>query len=344
MSSRPIGTLTLLLTALSACGGSNASPKDGAAGADGGTLADAGDGGDVGTGGQPVQIRFVARVGAAPFACGQNYPGLGIDNADTQPADLRFYVQDVALLDEQGRATPVTLTDDGRWQQATVGLLDFENKQGECANGTEPTNDRLVGTVAPGRYRGLRFTVGVPFALNHRQLTDSRPPLDLTALFWSWNAGHLFLKAEASAVVASAGADAGATGDAMGDANADAAGQALPMDALSDVAADAGLRARRNVFAFHAGSVMCAGNASEGALVACARPNRATIELPTFDPTTNKVVVDFAEIFAESRLQSLAGCHSFSGGDACTAPFRRMGVDPATGQPSPGTQKVFRAE
>jgi uncharacterized repeat protein (TIGR04052 family) len=322
----------ILSSALAACGGSSPSPTDGSPQGDAGTNADA-QAGDAANR-QSVVIQFAARVGSAAFSCSQSYSGLGADNSETRPGDLRFYVQDVALVDEQGRATPVTLDADGRWQQANVALLDFENKQGECANGTEPTNDRVVGTVPVGRYRGLRFTIGVPFDLNHKQLTDSRPPLDLTALFWSWNSGHLFFKAEASAA-----------GPSAGDAGAADAGDAGTADANPDTAgADASAGARRNVFAFHAGSVQCTGNASEGALTACLRPNRGGVDLSTFVPGTNKVIVDFAEIFAESRLQSLAGCHSFSGGDACTAPFRRIGVDPMTGQPSPTTQKVFRTE
>lgn len=344
MSSRPVMSRAIFLfaAAFTGCGGSSPSPAD--AGADASPEA----GGDVSADGgarQPVAIQFAPRVGTAAFSCAQSYRGLGADNAEVMPSDFRFYVQDVALVDEQGRATPVALESDGRWQQANVALLDFEDKQAECANGTTPTNDRLVGTVPAGRYRGLRFTIGVPFDLNHRQLTDSRPPLDLTALFWSWNSGHLFLKAEASAVVTN-GSDAGASGDAA-DAGADDAGavDAGIVDAgSSDGGGDAAVRARRNVFAFHAGSVACAGNASEGALVACQRPNRGGVVLPTFEPSSHKVVVDFAEIFAESRLQALAGCHSFSGGDACTAPFQRIGVDPTTGQPAPSTQKAFRVE
>lgn len=266
------------------------------------------DGGDAGQTPSPLTIRFAARVGDQPFACGASFAGLGADDSEVTPADLRFYVQDVALVDQSGAEAPVTLTDDGRWQQRDVALLDFEDKTGACANGTEPTNDTVVGTVAPGQYRGLRFTVGVPFALNHQPLTDAKPPLDLTALFWSWNLGHLFLKAEASA------------------------------------AAAGGAGAQRNVFAFHLGSIACEGKASEGMLTACARPNRATVELSDFDPETNQVVIDFAEIFAESSLQSLPGCHSFAGEEACVAPFSRVGVDWSTGQPAPALQKVFRAE
>jgi uncharacterized repeat protein (TIGR04052 family) len=218
----------------------------------------------------------------------------------------------------------VTLDPDPRWQQPSVGLIDFEDKQGACGNGTEPTNLRLVGSVPVGQYKGLRFAIGVPSELNHRQLTDSRPPLDLTALFWSWNSGHLFMKVEASAAVAGAG-DAGASSDAADGGTVASAGTA------------------GNVFALHLGSVLCEGKPAEGGPVVCQRPNRGAIDLPAFVPGASKVVVDFAEIFAESQLQTLPGCHSFAGGDACTAPLSRLGIDPVSGQGAP-TQKVFRVE
>jgi uncharacterized repeat protein (TIGR04052 family) len=273
---------------------------------------------------QAVTIQFVPRVGGLPFSCASTYPGLGSDGSDVKPGDFRFYVQDARLIDEQGREVPIAFDPDGRWQQASVALLDFEDKQDECANGTEQTNDKVIGSVPAGRYRGLRFSLGVPFELNHRPLTGSKPPLDLTALFWSWNSGHLFVKAEASALVTSAVVEADA--------------------GVADAGSDAPAGPRRNTFVLHLGSTLCEGKATEGALIECKHPNRAAVELPDFRPGLSRVIVDFAEIFKESALQASPGCHSFAGGETCVAPFDRVGVDWVTGRPTPGTQKVFRLE
>jgi hypothetical protein len=58
---------------------------------------------------QPVTLRFAAQVNGQPFACGQRYADIGSTRSTITPGDLRFYVSEVALVDETGRAVPVTL-------------------------------------------------------------------------------------------------------------------------------------------------------------------------------------------------------------------------------------------
>jgi hypothetical protein len=147
---------------------------------------------------QSVTIHFRAQVGNEEFSCSKTYPGVGATKTTLTPRDFRFYVQNVELVDDAGKAKPVELTPDGKWQTDRVALLDFEDGTGRCLNGTPETNAAIVGTVAPGNYTGLRFTLGVPFEDNHQDLTSLPSPLNLTALFWVWNAGHKFARIEFS--------------------------------------------------------------------------------------------------------------------------------------------------
>jgi len=63
-----------------------------------------------------------------------------------------------------------------------------------------------VGTVPGGtRYRGVRFTLGVPFEKNHTELTSMPSPLNLTALSWVWNAGRKFARLDFSSTGAPRG-------------------------------------------------------------------------------------------------------------------------------------------
>lgn len=144
---------------------------------------------------QSLSIVFTPRVGSQDFACGQLYTGVGTSATSYEPKDFRLYVHNVRLLSE-GTEVPMTLTNDGAWQQDGLALLDFEDKTGLCANGTEATNDRLVGTAPAGQYTGLRFTVGVPFEKNHQDVSTARAPLNVSTLFWSWNGGYKFLRLE----------------------------------------------------------------------------------------------------------------------------------------------------
>ncbi len=141
-----------------------------------------------------VEIRFAARVGSQDFACGEAYDGLGTEASRLVPSDFRFYVSNVQLIREDGTPVAVLLDQDGVWQLEDLALLDFENKQPPCNNGTVQTNDSIRGRIAPGNYVGIRFTLGVPFRRNHGDASVAPPPLSLTGMFWSWQAGYKFLR------------------------------------------------------------------------------------------------------------------------------------------------------
>lgn len=142
-------------------------------------------------GDEPVTIRFAAQVGAEPFSCGRVYT---VGGAAVEPLDLRLFIHDVRLVRAGGALVPVKLDEDGRFQTARVALLDFEDGTGSCRNGSLETHTVVTGRVPPGEYVGLRFRIGVPFEDNHGNPDLAPPPLDLTAMEWSWNAGHTFLR------------------------------------------------------------------------------------------------------------------------------------------------------
>lgn len=141
-----------------------------------------------------VSLDFVAEVNGAAFACGQSYAGVGTAGTEITPVDFRLYVHDVVLLGDGGEEAPVELTQDGTWQFENLALLDFENGSGPCVNGTAAENTSIRGTAEAGDYSRVRFTLGVPFELNHIDQTTAPAPLDLSALFWSWNGGYKFAR------------------------------------------------------------------------------------------------------------------------------------------------------
>ncbi len=252
---------------------------------------------------QAVNIRFRAQVGDQEFACGKTYPGVGATKTTLSPRDFRFYVQSVDLIDENGKPTPVAFANDGKWQTEHVALLDFEDATGRCLNGTPEMNDRIAGTVAPGHYKGIRFTVGVPFEDNHQELTTLPSPLNLTALSWVWNAGHKFARIEFTTTALTRG------------------------------------------YFLHLGSTGCTPNTTRLTIpTQCAAPNRVEVELANFNPETDAVVADLAELFKEVDLdhgeKQSGGCMSGPKDPGCTTVFRNIGL-PFGSQPA-GTQSFFR--
>ena len=102
---------------------------------------------------------------------------------------LQLYVFDVELLRGDGGWQRVILSDESPWQTERVALLDLQ--------GPSPERRELVsGTIATESYTGVRFSIGVPFDLNHANPLTAAAPLNRAELFWSWQSGYKFLRAE----------------------------------------------------------------------------------------------------------------------------------------------------
>lgn len=106
--------------------------------------------------------------------------------------DFRFYIHDIELLDQQGRASSFRLLADSEWQDETVGLIDL------VGSSEEDRHVELRGTVAkpPETYAGIRFKIGVPFKLNHADPLKASAPLDRGDMLWSWQSGYKFLRVD----------------------------------------------------------------------------------------------------------------------------------------------------
>ncbi len=133
-----------------------------------------------------VEIPFVATWQGRALSC---------DSDGIALTDLRFYVSDPQLIDEQGRAHDLRFATEFAWQNDAVAFIDLEQGSGSCSEGTGQVFDRLIGVARAGDYRGLRFTVGVPFRLNHEDPSLAGPPLDEPDMYWPRRAGYRFLRA-----------------------------------------------------------------------------------------------------------------------------------------------------
>lgn len=210
MDMRVLGSVAALsvgLTGLVACGSSGGGETGGGGststttatttGTGGSTSTTTGSGGDT-TGPLDVQIAFDARLGDKAFSCGGVYDAIGSPGTQVRLVDFRFYVHDVRLIKTGGGEVPVTLKQDGLWQYQDVALLDFEDKSGACDNGTVETNHVVIGTVPAGTYDGVAFKLGVPDTINHADVATAASPLNLSGLFWNWQGGYKFLRADAA--------------------------------------------------------------------------------------------------------------------------------------------------
>ena len=142
-----------------------------------------------------ISLRFAPLLGGEPFACGQEFTGLGTGGSTATPLDFRMYVHDVALIRASGERVPLTVTDDGQWQREGLVLLDFEDGTGACMTGSPNTNLEVRGTApAHDDYTGVEFTVGVPHAMNHLDGATAPAPLNAQGLWWSWAGGYKYIR------------------------------------------------------------------------------------------------------------------------------------------------------
>jgi uncharacterized repeat protein (TIGR04052 family) len=249
-----------------------------------------------------VHLRFRASVAGEPFACGTTY--VSSSGVNFTPADLRLFVQDVALVTADGREQAVLLDVRSPWQIENVALLDFEDASGACLAGTRNLNLEVIGNVPRGDYRGLAFTNGVPEVLNHADPSQLPPPLQAGSMSWGWLLGYRFLMAEVTGT--GTRSDAAAPGSAL----------------------------------LHVGSTACSGTPGAGG-IACSKPNRNRVRLAEFDSDVDAVVIDVAELFAETDLGQVTTCHS--SGAECAPFFERVGLDLELGSATE-RQRIYRVE
>lgn len=252
-----------------------------------------------------VEIQFDAVVGNETFACGHSYGNIGVTHSAVTPTDLRFFVSAVTLMRTDGTAIHVKLVQDDLWQYEDVALLDFEDGSGPCRNGTLAVNRTVRGTVPDGDYQGLTFVLGVPFELNHDDVTIARSPLNLTSMFWVWNAGHKFLKLD---MATSGQPDARVEGRRSSEAKTQAVG-----------------------FPVHIGSTGCAPGSKTTPPRSCKAPNRATVKIAQFDVERDIVVADVAVLLKNADVDkntpdTAPGCMSEPNDPDCAPVFAALGL------------------
>src|SRR4029453_646920 len=142
----------------------------------------------------PITLNFQGVVGDREFACGATYEGVGTGSSQFIPSDFRFYVSNIKLVTVGGEEVPLELEQDD-WQYQNVALIDFETgPEHGCIEGSPATNTAIHGSVPAGVYTTVKFDLGVPFDLNHADVSTAPKPLNVFAMFWSWNLGYKFLR------------------------------------------------------------------------------------------------------------------------------------------------------
>ena len=106
--------------------------------------------------------------------------------------DFRFYVHHLELLTHDNEVHALEMSPVSSWQGGGVTLIDL-------VGASEADGNNVVqGTIESDvrEFVGIRFSVGVPFELNHANPLTAAAPLNLGELFWSWQTGYKFMRVD----------------------------------------------------------------------------------------------------------------------------------------------------
>lgn len=273
----------------------------------------------------PVTLSFAGEFAGQTFDCDGQFESVGTSDATVKVSEYKLYISRVRMLDVDGNEVPVELDEDGLWQHNGVALLDFENGQGNCSNGTAQTNTSVIGKVSSGEYTGVSFDIGVPFELNHVDPTLAASPMNLTSMFWNWRGGYRFMRVDLANVNAM-----GKEGKMHGKGDGKMQSKENKMHGKGH-----GHGGGRG-WSLHIGSTGCTAATPTTAPSSCSSPNRIQVKLEDFDAETDTLVVDPANVLSPVDVttntpETPPGCMSSPRDPECSAIFTQLGLDAAQG-------------
>ena len=138
---------------------------------------------------KPLEIRWSPFYLGEPVSCSLTTDsGIKID-------EMRLYVHGIELQDAEGNWREFQITPADSSQSGEVALLDFDAAaKPSCTTPSKPFSVVLKGRLPEGRYQKVRFTLGVPFSLNHQDPARAKYPLNDTSMHWHWQGGYKFLR------------------------------------------------------------------------------------------------------------------------------------------------------
>jgi hypothetical protein len=119
------------------------------------------------------QLEFAPTWGTNPLVLSQQYLAANLQNYQIDV--LKFYVSRIALLTPSDSVVNVK----------DVALVDLYT----------PASKTISGSVPAGSYTGLRFNLGLDYALNHSNQSSyptTHPLSTVTGMYWTWATQYIF--------------------------------------------------------------------------------------------------------------------------------------------------------
>tara|TARA_R110000787_G_scaffold247001_2_gene352695 strand:+ start:202 stop:1083 length:882 start_codon:yes stop_codon:yes gene_type:complete len=111
---------------------------------------------------------------------------------------FQFFISDIQMGSESSGWRSVDLVPSPFQSNDTV-LLGTNCRAAKQKNSSERDSNwtiELAPSVDMSTSSSIRFTLGVPFAVNHLNPISQPSPLNLPSMFWVWQTGHKFVRLE----------------------------------------------------------------------------------------------------------------------------------------------------
>jgi len=138
-----------------------------------------------------IKLTFIPSYNSHIISCGKSFT---IDGNEWRIDDFQFFVSDIAFQDKDGGWKTAPLKTNAK-QTSRVALLGQNCQQDqEVQQGSWSTT--FTEKLSISSYEKVKFTLGVPFELNHLNPLTQVSPLNDSSMFWVWQTGHKFARIE----------------------------------------------------------------------------------------------------------------------------------------------------
>lgn len=144
------------------------------------------------------EIQVVVQYNEQTVSCGQT---LSMDSVDWSLQQLAFFMSELKVR-QNGEDKALEL-DTNEWQNEGVAMLQWTDCAAQQAqSGAQDSvlippyhaSLQLAQAEDFSAVSHLKFTLGLPFELNHRNPLSQSPPLNIPSMFWSWRGGYKFFR------------------------------------------------------------------------------------------------------------------------------------------------------
>tara|TARA_B110000091_G_scaffold199979_1_gene230309 strand:+ start:2954 stop:3829 length:876 start_codon:yes stop_codon:yes gene_type:complete len=235
-------------------------------------------------------LTFIPKYQNTPLKCSSSFNHQG---KTWQYSQLQFFISEIEVKNSDGQWQTWPLLEN-KHQTSGVALLGEYCQTSKLKHKLKQENWQLLfeQAIDVKTFSQLRFTLGVPFVLNHQNPLLQPSPLNVPNMFWVWQTGHKFFR--------------------------------LDMKEVNEVK-------QKDNWQFHLGSTGCkAPSALRTPKVPCRNGNQTKIILDikesSKENSLESIDVNLEQLFSGLMITRKNSCQSEFNNKSCLALFKNIGL------------------